>query len=145
MFFENQIGSGCIFFFLFSPLGSIGPQQGSCIEYDSVLIFLRRPLWCWHLLTRSALTFFRLAWVVRVLWHKQRQHFIKAKPIHRSSPTITTLLVLFWRKAEMSATKKAPKRSFDIAAEWQLSGLDLEGAETSRSTTLCTSLQTFFF
>ena len=55
------------FFSFFTPLGSIGPQQGSSIGYDSMLFFLRGPMWCWYLLTSSALTFSRFAWVGRVL------------------------------------------------------------------------------
>ena len=56
-----------IFFSFFTPLGSIGPQQGSSIGYDSVLFFLRRPMFSWNLLTRSALTFSRFASVGHVL------------------------------------------------------------------------------
>ena len=51
----------------FTPLGSIGLQQGSSTEYDSVLFFLHRSRWCWRLLTHSALTFSRFAWIGRFL------------------------------------------------------------------------------
>ena len=57
------------FFSFFTPIGSIGPQEVSSIGYDSVLFILSHPMWCWHLLTRSALTFSRFVWVGRVLCH----------------------------------------------------------------------------